>query len=251
MKRKLLLSFAIALSLYFLLGKRALNDQEIHESSMVQSSEQGLDSLSKEDKKKAMTIAEDMHDNHSHDKMYSVNNENLKIEDFIIELEDSDHTLALETTLRMIKQVNLNEFDLTGTALELKDLGLAPKITTNENPDTGTMKVLRSQNSIPGLRYFHAQIFNDNGKDFIQHVSFEYRPGEKSFKEVITSLIKTYQLTKAPEVLSANFVMWKIDDSHILWAKKLGKEELINDPIYPHDESDIGTIKVAIEQEIH
>ncbi|EQC44262.1 hypothetical protein [Bacteriovorax sp. Seq25_V] len=250
MKRKILLSLAIALVAYVLLGRT--NDQRIKaDHEKVETHLKGIDGLDVGDQNKIAIIAKEMSDDHQHNKEQSVDNNELQLDDFIIEIEDNAQTQSLSSTVNLLAEVNLSQVDLTAMALSLKDLGLSPKITKSENSDTGAMKVLSSTSSIPGLRYFHAQVFNDNGKEFIQHVSFEYRPGEKSFKEVVTSLVKTYGLNKRPEVLSENFVLWKLDNDHILWAKKLGKEELLNDPIYPHDENDIGTTKVAIEQEIH
>jgi len=242
MKKIIVISITIVIGAFLYLNRP-------HEK--ISKIEDSFDTLTMTDQKKAVEVTKRIEESHDHQAAETVNNPALKIENFLLSDDELVNTENLNSTIELLSDINLVEVEIDAMALQLKYLGFAPEILTSTNPDTGSMKILKSTKSIPGLKYFHAQIFENQNKDFIQHVSFEYRPGERSFKEVVTMLVKTYQLKSRPEILSESFVMWKLDDGHILWAKKQGREEVLNDPIYPHDERDIGTIKVAIEQEIH
>ncbi len=143
-------------------------------------------------------------------------------------------------------------------AVRLKDLvqqldkdGQAPLVTHDSNEATGEMAIVRTQSPLPGTRYFHAQFFNDGDyNSFAQHISFEYRPSPSALKEAIASIRRTFSLGE-PEVSREDYAKWKLDDGHIIWVKKMAHEDLKDDPFNAYTEADIGTVRVAVEAEIH
>lgn len=134
---------------------------------------------------------------------------------------------------------------------ELKNKQMKPYLMQDTNPDTGTMNVVRTKSTLPGTRYFHAQVFKDDqGRDFIQHVSFEFKPGPNSFDAVKAALIKEAGITSAPVIEKDGFVAWSVGP-YSVWAKVQTEEDFKDDPINAHDKNDVGTIRAAFELEIH
>ena len=48
-----------------------------------------------------------------------------------------------------------------------------------------------------------------------------------------------------------DFVKWDLDEHRIIWVKKMGAEDLRDDPFNAYTAADIHTIRVAVEPEIH
>jgi len=134
---------------------------------------------------------------------------------------------------------------------DLKARKTAPYLMRDENPYTGTLKVVRTKNTLPGTRYFHAQIFKDEeGLDFVQHMSFEFRPGDASFDGVKAALMKSLGITGSPTMQKDGFISWK-KGAYSIWAKRMGLEDFKNNTFNAHEKKDVGTIWVAMELEIH
>ncbi|MCR9205610.1 MAG: hypothetical protein NXH75_13585, partial [Halobacteriovoraceae bacterium] len=86
---------------------------------------------------------------------------------------------------------------------------------------------------------------------FLQHYSIDYRPGPDAFdrtKEMVQSL---YNVKDGKPSKDGTFISYKLSDGYILWVKKMGKEDLKDDPFNAYEEGDVGTIRMAIEMEIH
>jgi hypothetical protein len=126
-----------------------------------------------------------------------------------------------------------------------------PLATHNSNPYTGEMAIVRTERPLPGTRYFHAQYFKgDDGSGFVQHMSFEFQPGPNSMAEAIASVRKSFSLNE-PNITKNDYVQWHLDKGYILWVKKMAADDLKNDPFNAYTLADVGTIRVAVELEIH
>ncbi len=133
----------------------------------------------------------------------------------------------------------------------LKAKKLNPYVMNDGNADTGSLSVVRTKSTLPGTRYFHAQIFKDDeGRDFIQHVSFEFKPGEYSFDAVKAALMKQANITSAPVIDKEGFISWSVGP-YSVWAKVQTQEDFKDDVFNAHDKNDVGTIRAAFELEIH
>lgn len=127
-----------------------------------------------------------------------------------------------------------------------------PQIARNSNPHTGDMVIVRTRSPLSGTRYFHAQYFADeNNKSFIQHISFEYKPSPTAFQEAIQSLKKAFPHLPDPKVQTPDFTQWSLDDGYVLWVKRMKSDELQDDPFNAYSPDDVGTVRVAMELEIH
>lgn len=150
-------------------------------------------------------------------------------------------------------------FQFTQPGVQVRDLfdyleqsRQEPFIVRDENPDTGEMAIVRTKIPLPGTRYFHAQFMSDENKQgFVQHMSFEYRPGPTAMRDAVAAVEKMFPQLPAPQVRKDDFVRWNIDRNYIVWVKKMGAEDLQDDPFNAYSAEDVGTVRVAIEQEIH
>ena len=134
----------------------------------------------------------------------------------------------------------------------LTNKGLSITVANDSNEHTGSMSIIRTNNTLPGTRYFHAQVFkNENGDSIVQHMSFEYRPGKNAFEQAVASAKVQFKLNRKPDVSSEGFASWSLKSGHTIWIKRMEKADLQNDPFNAYSDADIGTIKVAKELEIH
>ncbi len=149
-------------------------------------------------------------------------------------------------------------FQFTQPGSQLKDLVYflqnerqEPLVAHDNNPFTGEMAIVRTRKPLPGTRYFHAQYFSDEaGVGFVQHMSFEFKPGPTAMNEAISAVQDAFHLS-SPESARDGYAKWKLDDQRILWIKRLEGDELRDDPFNAYGPGDNGTIRVAIEVEIH
>lgn len=140
-----------------------------------------------------------------------------------------------------------------GLVEELKVQDARPLIMKDENPYTGSMNVVRTRAPIPGTRYFHAQFFNrEDGGEYLQHMSFEFKASENSFKAVEKTMEKTFGLQGQKIESKDGFTSWRHGKDYVVWVKKLASSDLKkNDPFNAYSQDDVGTIRAAIELEIH
>jgi len=135
-------------------------------------------------------------------------------------------------------------------AQELKAAKLNPVIARDANKDTGELAMVRTEDALPGTRYFHGQVFEDGkGMAHAQHLSFEIRPGKDSM-EVATTLIKqNFRDLGTPLVQKDDYVMWRNRDGRIVSARKLDAEALRDNYFNAHSAEDVGTIWVTSEDD--
>lgn len=137
---------------------------------------------------------------------------------------------------------------------QLERAGLTPETALDENPDTGKMVTVRTADSLPGTRYFHAQFFEDeNGRMQAQHISFEVRPGPDS-EEVAQNLVrKTFVgIGKPTTEREDGFREWKTKGCKTVWMKRLKKEDMVDHPFNAYEPArDEGTILVSQQEDPH
>jgi hypothetical protein len=151
----------------------------------------------------------------------------------------------------------LHKFTKQGQRLKdlvqyLKDTHQDPQVSHDANPDTGEMAVVRTRRPLPGTRYFHAQYFSDGPGDegFVQHMSFEVQPSATAMNDVVSAVSKSFGLQK-PTVERDGYRKWVLDKGYILWVKRMENEDLSDDPFNAYSAADVGTIRVAVESNVH
>lgn len=159
---------------------------------------------------------------------------------------------ALAGFAEVLKEFKESPVDYEPLVEQLREWQLVPKIAKDANPYTGEMAIIRTNKTLPGTRYFHAQYFSDeNGENHLQHMSFEYRPGPNAFNKAIESVSAKFGLPATPQYQKNDFASWNLDNGYIVWIKKMGPNDLEGDPFNAYAKDDVGTIRVAVELEIH
>lgn len=164
---------------------------------------------------------------------------------------EQDSVRAMVATMAQATQVNHKPESLIKS---LRDGGMGPIIGKDFNEDTGKMIVVRTKDTLPGIRYFHAQYFEDENKvQFLQHLSFEIRPAPDAM-ETAFALLKDFKKNLSKPNLSNNFIEWNDDDGYSIWLKKLTLEDIKKmrkEPYNSYSAADVGTVQAAIEQSPH
>lgn len=170
-----------------------------------------------------------------------------------------DPEQARRQELRSLQDMTKTLFVATQTPRKMNELieflrtsRQEPVVTTDSNADTGRMTIIRTKAPFPGTRYFHAQYFSDEGgQPFVQHMSFEYRPGAKAFDEARSAVKKSFPQLGKPTFQNRDFVQWSVGEGYVVWIKRMGRRDLEDDPFNAYTPNDIGTIRVAIELDIN
>jgi hypothetical protein len=192
------------------------------------------------------------------EKVTPVTAEKITLPDYLQEYSDlpAEHRASLHTHSTKLSQFSVRGGHSSHLTRELEQLGLAPKLKIDENPYTGRLTIVRTGQVLPGTRNLHVQYFSDDdGSEYVQHYSFEFRPGKSSLKAAEASILHAFserelELTQSTE----SFRSWRTDDGYIVWMKQLDEndlEDLAHDPFNLYTSSDIGVIRVAIELDIH
>jgi hypothetical protein len=130
---------------------------------------------------------------------------------------------------------------------QLKTLKLKPIEAINSNAETGSMSIIRTKKTLLGTRYIHAQYFGKR----LQHMSFEFQKGPKAFDNAIKSIMSVFNVDCEMKRKSSGFISCSTKNGYVVWVKRMEKEDLKDDPFNAYSDDDIGTIRVAVEQEIH
>jgi hypothetical protein len=126
-----------------------------------------------------------------------------------------------------------------------------PFIVKDKNPYTGEMIIIRTKNPPTGTRYFHAQYFTDESNErFVQHMSFELRPSATAMDDAIKAVHAAFPNLGTPETQTNDFIQWNLGTGQVLWLKRLGQDDVADNPFNAYSESDIGSIRVAVELEL-
>lgn len=135
----------------------------------------------------------------------------------------------------------------------IKTLGLQPKYMDEGNNALGSMVTVRTQNSLEGTRYLHAQFIGEKkNADLVEHVSFQIRPGTDSFEKAVGILNQVLPKNKTVKENGPGYVLYNTADGYVAWVKvSTTRDDLKTNKYNASSKEDIGTVIVTIEQEIH
>lgn len=131
----------------------------------------------------------------------------------------------------------------------LQSLGLKPIVAHDKQDLIEDLTIIRTENTLPGVRYIHAQ-FDGDGKQSLQHFSFEIRKGPKAYEKAIQLLQDTLGLGEPMPNTASDMTIFK-RNGYVIWASKLALEDMMGDPFNAYEKSDVGNIRIAIERDIH
>lgn len=163
------------------------------------------------------------------------------------ELNEYQRSFALMAqTLYEFSNPTKSKEDLIG---RLQDLGLKPIVAEDKQELIEDLTIIRTQNSLPGLRYVHVQ-YDGDGTQELQHMSFEIPKGPDAHKKAIELLQKIIPLGQRKAGMSPNIAVFT-EGKYVIWVKELEWDDMNGDPFNAYEKSDIGNIKIAIEREVH
>jgi len=164
-----------------------------------------------------------------------------------------DEKKSLVTLTSLIDEALTNPSSLNLMVQKLDELHLKPLVMKESNPQTGSLDIVRTNEALPGTRYLHAQYFSsEDGSNFLQHVSFEFKGNKESFDMLKKVVQKQFKITEPPTTENKKFIAWNVDGRSV-WIKKLDIEDLTKkSPFNAYDaKNDVGTIRFGSEAEIH
>lgn len=161
------------------------------------------------------------------------------------------NTQNLLNMVQILSQFSKPTASISDLVSHLEKSKQKPVVTRDANSSTGEMHIVRTLKPSIGTRYFHAQFFtNDDGSSFAQHMSVEFKGGPEVMTNTIAAVQNSFGLT-SPRIQNAGYALWDLPNHMIVWVKSMTKEDLHDDPFNAYSDSDIGTVRLAVEAEIH
>lgn len=145
------------------------------------------------------------------------------------------------------KKMNSTDFMKLLTQLSLK-----PKFMDQGNSALGSFVTIRTHNTLDGTRYIHAQFTGEHQKaDYLQHFSFQIRPGSDSFEQANKLLNQVLPKDRKIKESYNDYTLYTTADGYVAWVKIANSEDLRSNKYNAYSAEDIGSVIVTIEQEIH
>lgn len=134
----------------------------------------------------------------------------------------------------------------------LTKLNLQPKFMDQGSSALGSFVTIRTNNSLEGTRYIHAQFTGEyKNADLLQHISFQIRPGKDSFEQAANILERSLPKDRVVKESYKNYVLYTTPNGYVAWAKIADLDDLKGNKYNAASSEDEGTVIVTIEQEIH
>lgn len=167
-------------------------------------------------------------------------------------LTNTEIQSVVEITKAMSKAIALDLTSHQFMKMISDTLKLQPQFLDEGTSSIGSFVTVRTHNSLEGTRYLHAQFTGEKNKaDFLQHASFQVRPGPDSFKKAVEALDEVLPKNKKVKETSGDYVLYSSGDGYVAWVKVADMEDLQSNDYNKASPKDVGTIIVTIEQEIH
>lgn len=162
------------------------------------------------------------------------------------EVESVNH-IVKTISQAIAKKSNSNQFMKAIQALHLR-----PKFIDEGSNALGSMVTVRTHDALEGTRYLHGQFTGEkNNADYLQHVSFQIRPGSNSFQKAVEILNQYLPKNKTVKESASDYVLYSTDDGYVAWAKIATREDLKANKYNASSKEDVGSVIVTIEQDIH
>src|SRR5262249_17998282 len=120
---------------------------------------------------------------------------------------------------------------------------MQPYLARTSNPYTGELTIARTQNPMPGTRYFYAQYAGSGQDRILEHMSFEFAPGPSAMNDAMAAVKQSFQ-TSVPIHESEDFKEWDAGNGYVVWIKKQKADDLRDHPFNAYDKDDVGTVLV-------
>jgi hypothetical protein len=157
-------------------------------------------------------------------------------------------SFSLKEMSKILFQHTVTGGKLEDLVKDLKKTRQEPFLVRDKNDETGEMIIVRTKSPLPGTRYFHAQYFTDETMQaFAQHMSFELHASPQAMNQAIQTVKEAFPNLDAPSEESRDFIQWDLEDGYVIWIKRLGAEDIQENPFNFYSAEDIGSIRIAVE----
>ncbi len=159
---------------------------------------------------------------------------------------------SVNNIVKTISQAISKKYNSMDFMKAVQALNLKPKFMDEGTTAVGSMVTVRTHDALEGTRYLHAQFTGvKNNVDYLEHVSFQIRPGSDSFQKAVEILNQFLPKNKKVKESSSDYVLYNTDDGYVAWAKMATREDLKSNKYNASSKDDVGSVIVTIEQEIH
>lgn len=172
------------------------------------------------------------------------------------DIEDSKSLTKTEKSIiylaerfKDLKNPNSTKTDLIEI---LKKYNLEPEISIDQTDGIPNLSIIRTAKTFNGLKYIHAQYEGNSPEDEkLQHFSFEIDPSPNAFENSVRLVQQALPDlgTLVPDT-DEKFKIYKYGN-YVVWIAERDWSELKNDPFNAYTKKDIGTVRIAIQFDIH
>lgn len=135
----------------------------------------------------------------------------------------------------------------------LTAIGVDPWVSRTGSPEEASMYFVRTKKRLPGVKNIHAQFMRDGWDgSYAQHISFDFRPSESSFKLAADALRALYPNLGAPKLdFGSGIKSWTVDNGMHIYIRTIDQEFLSLEHLFnAYGPEDLGVIRVVIEEDI-
>lgn len=174
------------------------------------------------------------------------------IESSLGPLKSQDQQVNLKSMVDVLFLYSLPDKKLSTLLAYLTQSEQSPFMVQDAEVGLDGLIIVRTQKPFTGTRYFHAQYFyNENRAPYLQHMSFEFRPGSDSMQRAVEAISSHTERVGEPYMRTDDFVAWRLEPPLQIYVKRLDCMDLEFHPYNAYSQRDIGTIKIAVEIDPH
>jgi hypothetical protein len=78
-------------------------------------------------------------------------------------------------------------------------------------------------------------------------MSFEFRASPEALNQAIQAVRAAFPNLDKPTDESRDFIQWNLDEAYVVWIKRLGAEDIEENPFNSYSQDDIGSLRIAVE----
>ena len=133
--------------------------------------------------------------------------------------------------------------------------GLKVIVTFDRQEGLEDMTIVRTQNSLQGVRYLHAQFVGQTGESQpqLRNFSFESPKGPNALNNAATVLKSVFQFTEKDRLddFDHRMIVYRADD-YLCYVSELNTDYMVNHPFNAYDlTEDVGVIRWACDKDVH
>jgi hypothetical protein len=156
---------------------------------------------------------------------------------------------------KMMKNLLQKKLSMNSFVKALQSNGLQVVVSFDRQKGLDDLSIVRAQNSLPGVRYIHAQFSGDNRQKQhrLRNFSFETPKGPNALTDAAGAMKSVFQISERDRLVDFDnrMIVYKVGE-YLCYVSELNSDFMINHPFNAYDlENDVGVIRWACDQDIH